>query len=351
MSLGGGGGGGGGGKSFSGPSGGGPSYSSPSIRSGGSFTGPSIGGGRTFSGPSIGGDRGFSGRTFSGDRSFSGVPGFRSNIGPRAPSKLFGEGTKGDHHGMAKHHGSHGDHHHGWRGYPWWAWGFGPGWGLGYWGGSGYPGLYDYSYSGPYSYGVASVPYEGGSVVAEQPSIASEGAGVSSDYFNQALNAFRSGNYQEALRLAGHAAIDMRGDARPHELASLALFALKNYQGAAMEAHAALGLGQPADWNTLYSYYNDLPTYERQLDALTTHATQHPDAADAKFLLAYHNLMMGHKDLAQQQLGEVLKLAPNDQLAVRLLESIGGKAPAAAPQNAPDKPAPGTGQPTPAKPQ
>jgi len=167
------------------------------------------------------------------------------------------------------------------------------------------------------------VPYE--------PSVTTE-ATTTSDYFDQALAAFRAGNYQEALRLAGHAAIDMRNDARPHELASLALFALGEYRGASMEAHAALSLGQPADWATRYSYHNDLPTYQRQLDALTKYAGEHSDSMDAKFVLAYHNLMMGHRDLAVQQLGDVVKAAPNDQLAARLLESIGGKTPTPAPQ-------------------
>jgi hypothetical protein len=341
-----------------------------------SFSGPSISGGRTFSGPSIGGDRGFSGRSFSRDGGFSGSPGFRSDIGPRAPSNLFrgddGRFRGGDNRFAGRdfdHHGGHdGDrhHHHRWYGgYPGWWWG--PGLGLGYWGGYGYgyPGYYDYGYSQPYSYGVASVPYEGGGVDTTSLTADTGGGSSSSDYFNQALNAFRSGNYQEALRLAGHAAIDMRNDARPHELASLALFALGNYQGAAMEAHAALSLGQPADWNTLYSYYNDLPTYQRQLDALSKYATEHPDATEAKFLLGYHNLMMGHKDLAQQQLADVVKAAPNDQLAAKLLESIGGKVPArpegqpqgqggsppGGPQNQPgpgaNQPGPGANQPGP----
>lgn len=280
------------------------------------------------SGPNLSG-RNLSGPLGGNVQNFSQHGGLRE-IGPRASSNLFkgeqlGHRELGERREFAEHHEEHHgdfDHfHHGF--FPWWAW-WSPGWGWGWGGGDwGYPGYdYGYGYSEPYSYGVASVPYD-------QP--VTTDTTTSSDFFTQALAAFRAGNYQEALRLAGHASIDMRNDARPHELASLALFALAEYRGAAMEAHAALSLGQPADWATLYSYYNDLPTYQRQLDALTNYAGQHSDSVDAKFLLAYHNLMMGHRDLAQQQLGDVVKAAPHDQLAARLLESIGGKAPTLAP--------------------
>ena len=61
---------------------------------------------------------------------------------------------------------------------------------------------------------------------------------------------------------------------------SLALFALKTYQGANMEAHAALSLGNPSNWNTLYAYYDNLPVYTKQLDALVDYIRSHPDAPD-----------------------------------------------------------------------
>jgi hypothetical protein len=293
------------------------------------FSGPPMGTLKTFSGPTTGNRmHTFSGQPATGNlyNRFSGSPRILQGIGPRAPSNLI-QGNElqhkgiGEHQNFVEHHGHHhADHrdfyHHG---FPWWwAWG-GPGWG--YWN---YPGYADYWYSGPYAYGVASVPYD--SAPTPEASTIISGGTADSDFFSQGVMAFRTGNYQEALRLAGHAAIDMRGDARPHELASLALFALGNFQGAAMESHAALAMGQPADWATLYSYYNDLPTYQRQLDALNNYVAQRGDSADAKFLLAYHNLMMGHRDLAKTQLAEVVKMAPNDQLAARLLESIGGKA-------------------------
>jgi Flp pilus assembly protein TadD len=54
------------------------------------------------------------------------------------------------------------------------------------------------------------------------------------------IQAFQQGNYRDALRLASHAAVDSPRNARVHELLSLPMFALKDYRGAAMEAHAAV---------------------------------------------------------------------------------------------------------------
>ena len=65
----------------------------------------------------------------------------------------------------------------------------------------------------------------------------------------------RSGDYSDALRLASHATVENPKDAKAHELMSLALFALKDYKGANLEAHEAISLGPPSDWNTLYGYY------------------------------------------------------------------------------------------------
>ena len=54
----------------------------------------------------------------------------------------------------------------------------------------------------------------------------------------------------------------------------------------------------------------------------------HQDAAGARFVLAYHDLMLGHKDLAKEQFAKVLGKVPQDQLAAKLLTGLGGKLPA-----------------------
>jgi hypothetical protein len=103
---------------------------------------------------------------------------------------------------------------------------------------------------------------------------------------------------------------------------SLALFAQGDYRGAAMEARIALVLGPVADWPTLYAYYNSLPTYEKQLNALSSYVEKNPSLTDPRFLLAYHDLMMGHRTEAKDLLTQVAAKAPQDKVAVELLKQL-----------------------------
>lgn len=207
----------------------------------------------------------------------------------------------------------------------------------------GYPGYgySDYGYgstafdvNGPAVYAAAMPPetvtnppaMQAARPAPEEPAMSSEDWG--SQFLTSAREAFRSGQYADALRLATHAAVEAQQDPKPHEMMSLAMFALKDYRGANMEAHAALSLGKASDWPTLYGYYGDLATYRKHFDALVEYIRAHRDAADARFVLAYHDLMQGHKDLAKAQLEKVLGKVPQDQLAAKLLTDLGGKPPA-----------------------
>jgi hypothetical protein len=124
--------------------------------------------------------------------------------------------------------------------------------------------------------------------------------------------------------LASHAAIDMPRSAKIHELISLALFAQGEFRGAAMEAHAAVALGPLSDWPTLFSYYGNVETYDKQLDALVKYVGEKPSALDGRFLLAYHNLMMGHTQEGKEQLAQLVGMAPQDKLAAEFLKHLGG---------------------------
>jgi tetratricopeptide (TPR) repeat protein len=148
------------------------------------------------------------------------------------------------------------------------------------------------------------------------------GTTTGNQFYDDALAAFRRADYQEAARLAAHALIDMPREARGHELMSLAMFALGNYPAAAMEAHAAVVLGPVADWSTLYSYYENLPAYTTQLETLAKYAHAHSSSMSAWFLLAYHNLMMGHMKAAQDLLVKVVTNEPQDKVAATLLKQL-----------------------------
>ena len=105
-------------------------------------------------------------------------------------------------------------------------------------------------------------------------------------------------------------------------MASLCLLAAKDYRGAAMEAHAALALGPPVDWPTLYSYYENVDTYTAQLRALEKFVRDNPKAPEGHFLLGYHFLMTRNKDAAKKELDQAIALAPQDKLAQEMLKRL-----------------------------
>ncbi len=150
-----------------------------------------------------------------------------------------------------------------------------------------------------------------------------------SDFYTQALAAFRMGDYREASRLAGHAAIDQPQNAKVHLLLSLALFATGDYPGAATEAHAVAALEPVPDWNTVYGIYQNVDAYTRDLRTLEAYVRQHPKAPDARFLLGFQYMIDGHRDAAQAEFAQAVKLEPKDRLAEKLLTENGGAPPLA----------------------
>ena len=114
--------------------------------------------------------------------------------------------------------------------------------------------------------------------------------------------AFHQGNYRERCGWAAMRQSTCLRNARVHELMSLALFTLKDYRGAAMEAHAAVALGPISDWAQSYGYYGNLEAYTKPLDAVVDYVRKNPTSAEGRFLLAYHDLMMGHHAEGKEQL-------------------------------------------------
>jgi len=153
-------------------------------------------------------------------------------------------------------------------------------------------------------------------------------------FYSEARAAFLDGDYQNALRLAGHAGLEAPRNSKVHELISLALFALGNYRAAAGEAHAAMAMGPIADWKDLYGYYNDVNKYTTQLRALEKAAAANPKDPADHFLLGYHYLMTGARENAKIAFAEVVKLAPSDKLAGHYLQELKSNAPIAPPEMA-----------------
>jgi hypothetical protein len=235
----------------------------------------------------------------------------------------------------------------GYGGYGGWGWGgYGLGWGLDW----GYPYDYDYGYyypdTGDYYYSYAPTSSVDSSVTAPQqfadsaeiaPTITSDpqqGANEALQFYSEARAAFLQGDYKDALRLGGHAAVDAPQNPKAHELISLALFASGKYAPAASEAHAAMALGTIAGWNDLYAYYNNADKYTTQLRALEKAVAANPKDAAERFLLGYHYLMIGARDNAKTELAEAAKLTPKDKLAGHYLQQLQSNSPLTPPQMA-----------------
>jgi len=241
-------------------------------------------------------------------------------------------------------HGGEWWHNGGWgynRFYPIWPYSWYPWLSFGWW-----PDYYYYSYN-PYCYdcGYANVyadqyevpqyttAYNPPAQQPAAPTTAEEGNTgntVGGEYLSAALDAFHQGKYPDAMRLTGHAAVELPQSNNVHNLMMLSMFALggdHNYRGAAMEAHVAASLGKPMDWDTLYSYYGDLQPFTTQLRALEKYVKEHSTDPAARFLLGYQYMMMGHVDAAKAELTKALIQTPRDKMAANLLTQIGGKIP------------------------
>jgi len=199
-------------------------------------------------------------------------------------------------------------------------------------------GGYGYLNGLPYARGYAGYPgyyaiygYRGTGVARTSPPSTSRGtpldpsqaASLADQYLNDARLAFLAGDYDESLRLAGHAALEAPESPDVHALLMLALFANQEYTQAAIEAHAVAYYNGRLDWPRIRSYYDQAATYQTQLRQLEEFAKQNPEAADAQFLLGYHYFALGHAEAAVRRLTIASQLAPQDDIARTLLQDLG----------------------------
>lgn len=247
------------------------------------------------------------------------------------------------------------------------GWGFG-GWGLGttvyysgyypyynpyYYTPVGYPNavvVYDYSRPiqvaiqappGSATGGLPGAPPPANLYDGSSPTVVSNPADQKPDNpaFDMARDSFKRGDYRAALMDADNAIKRTPGDAVVHEFRSLTLFALGDYRQSAAVAHSLLAVGPGWDYTTMMSLYPDPFVYSEQLQRLESYVEQHPRAADAHFLLAYHDMIGSRKEAALAELRQVVRLMPSDRLANELLTMVKGPKssdPGPSPGNPPD---------------
>ncbi len=124
------------------------------------------------------------------------------------------------------------------------------------------PWLYGHSYYAPgyyseaYFYDYSVSPYVAGIYDPADQETAAQPADDGMRYWRSAEDGFRAGEYEEAVRLAKHALVEIPDDGQLHEFTSQALFAIGEYRAAAAALHQAAALQQPDNWGWVTSNYD-----------------------------------------------------------------------------------------------
>ena len=155
---------------------------------------------------------------------------------------------------------------------------------------------------------------------------------------DQGRDAFKRGDYKNALTLAEQAVQKVPNDPVIHEFGALCLFALGEYQKSAVVLNALLAVAPGMDWTTLISLYSSSDEYTAQLRELEAYVKKNPTDSAAIFVLAYHYLVCGHADSALNALQRVVEAQPNDQVAKRMYDALKGPDQAPAPPAAEAQP-------------
>jgi tetratricopeptide (TPR) repeat protein len=140
--------------------------------------------------------------------------------------------------------------------------------------------------------------------------------------FDQAVAAFKQGNYVLARQLGEQALGQMPNDPNIHQFQALGLFAQGQYEQAAAPLYAVLTIGPGWNWTTLISMYVDADTYTQQVRALEAYIKANLQSAAAHFVLGYHYLTQGHNDAAAKQFEKAAGLQPSDKLSAQLAAQL-----------------------------
>jgi tetratricopeptide (TPR) repeat protein len=186
-----------------------------------------------------------------------------------------------------------------------------------------------YRYSNPYYVGGYFAPgvdyYSTPIVVETYDPDDTEVADAGIAEFEHARQEFKIGNYQAALEWTERALMERSHDPVIHEFRALCLFAVGEYRKAGVVLNSLLATAPGWDWKTMVNLYPSDGAYEVQLRALERFRNDHPADASARFVLAYHYLVMGSVEAGQKELRKVVELEPNDLVAARILRGLNGE--------------------------
>ncbi len=139
------------------------------------------------------------------------------------------------------------------------------------------------------------------------------------ELFDRARREFKLGRYERAMELTEQAIPLNPDDVILHEFFALTLFALGQYEEAAIVLNSLLAVAPGMDADTVGSLYASPEVYARQIRSLEDYVRGNAGDASARFVLAYHKLVAGQSKEASELLSEVTRMEPDDQVARQLL--------------------------------
>lgn len=139
---------------------------------------------------------------------------------------------------------------------------------------------------------------------------------------NAAVAAFKNGDHETALEQVNQGLVQCPGNMTLVQLRGLILFAREEYHEASVAVHKVMGAGSGWSWATVHGMYSDAATYTKHLRALEAHTKKHPDDGPARFLQAYHYMVIDAPKAAARELEMVIRLEINDPIAADLLKKM-----------------------------
>ena len=107
-----------------------------------------------------------------------------------------------------------------------------------------------------------------------------------------------------------------------HEFGALCLFAQGDYSRAAAVLNAVLAAAPGMDWTTMSSCIRMWIPTRNSCGSWRRLPSEKPTDAAARFVLAYHYLVVGHTDAAIGELKAVVENQPGDKVAQRMLDAL-----------------------------
>ena len=130
---------------------------------------------------------------------------------------------------------------------------------------------------------------------------------------------FHARNYPLVLRRLNRSLTRDPGDRDLLQLRSLTYLAQGDFHSAYTDVFTVLAQDDVWDWSTLRSLFHSGDEYTALYRSLEDRVLANPNAMELRMLLAYHNLVLGHRDAARRHFERVVALDPANDVARRMV--------------------------------